>query len=460
MSKKILKALSVILCMAIMASVGVSAVAQENAEEAKSITINNPYEDVIWEGENAWTGYKGSLHTHSTYSDAKVSLREIVMEYYNQGYGFLGMADHAVTGVEWDKAPATVATYLYQYILGYPVEHLTTEEYEQILAGTYPMADGSVRDFGLTCVTGANELNSLTLTKCHVVAYNLPSDVGNGHGGVENGQLEAVQFAAENGGYSVIAHPGDWLESNKNIAVVYNQDNIDYYAEILLENPTCLGMEVFNENNNTTPYDRNLWDNVLMKTLPYGRNVIAYGNSDAHELKNVDSSFSTYFMPDNSQASVEEAMHNGNFFITTRKVHANQVLGPEKTIDVINQRLSVPMATKLDVDGTTLTMDVENANLVQWVANGKVIAKTAVDGTGTSSIDITDFEGYEDFLYVRAEIFGEGGCTCSQAFVIDNGTELLQYEKDTSFAALLEKIWHKFTSMRIYVIIQEIARKF
>ncbi len=461
MSKKFTKILSVVLAIALMSSIAIFAMAEENVDLAPAtITIANPYEDVIWEGENAWTGYKGSLHTHSTYSDAKVSLREMVMEYYNQGFGFLGMADHAVTGVEWDKAPATVATYLYQYILGYPVEHLTTEEFTAVQNGTYPMADGSTRDFGLTCITGANELNSLTLTKCHVVGYNLPADVGNGHGGVENGQREAVEFAAVNGGYSVIAHPGDWLESNKNIAVVYDKDNVDFYAKILLDNPTCLGIEVFNENNNTTPYDRNLWDNLLMTTLPYGRNIIAYGNSDAHELKNVDSSFSTYFMPTNSQEEVEKAMHNGNFFITTRKIHANQVLGPEKTLDVINQRLSVPMATNVKVEDTTLTMDVENANLVQWVANGEVIAKTNIDGTGTSTIDVTSFSGYEDFLYVRAEIFGEGGCTCSQAFVIDNGTEPLEYETDTSLKAKLDYYWYRFISNRFFIIIQEIARKF
>ncbi len=459
MSKKVLKIISVVLAIAILSSVSIFAMAEENTNTTPtSITISNPYQDVVWEGENAWTGYRGSMHTHSTYSDANVSLKEMVMEYYNQGFGFLGMADHSVTGVEWDKAPATVATYLYQYVLGYPVEHLTTEEFIGVQNGTHPMADGSERDFGMTCITGANELNGLTLTKCHVVGYNLPSDVGNNHNGVENGQREAVEFAAVNGGYSVIAHPGDWIDSNDNIANVYKKENIDFYAKILLDNPTCLGIEVFNENNNATPYDRNLWDNLLMETLPYGRNIIAYGNSDAHELKNVDSSFSTFFMPNNSQEEIDKAMHNGNFFITTRKVHANQVLGPAETIDVINQRLPIPMATNLKVEGTTLTMDVENANLVQWVANGEVVAKTKIDSTGTSTVDVTSLPGYEDFKYIRAEIFGEGGCTASQAFVIDNGTELLEYEKDTSLKAKLEYYWYRFLSNRFFIIIDELAK--
>ena len=104
MSRKFLKVLSVVLCFALLSSFAVMA----SAEGTADYTIVNPYEDVIWEGENAWTGYKGSLHTHSTYSDATVTLKEMVMEYYNQGFGFLGMADHSVTGVEWNQAPEQV----------------------------------------------------------------------------------------------------------------------------------------------------------------------------------------------------------------------------------------------------------------------------------------------------------------------------------------------------------------
>ncbi len=456
MSKKFTKFLSVVLCMAILSTIGITAFAADSTE--KTLTVNNPYAEVIWEGENAWTGYKGSLHTHSTYSDASVTLKEMVMEYYNQNFGFLGMADHSTTGVEWNKAPEEFWLYFYQGLLGYSKEHLTDEEFEAVTAGTYPMPEGMERTFGLACVTGANELNGVTLTKGHVVGYGLPAGVGTGHAGVENGHREAVEFAEENGGFSVIAHPGDWLESNKNMAEVYNKDNIDYFAKIFLDHESCLGMEVFNENNNTTPYDRNLWDNILMETLPYGRTVWGYSNSDAHVLKNVDSSFSVYMMPENTMDNVIETMHNGAFFAVTRKVHKNQHLGPKETIDVINQRLPYPMATNLVVEGTKITMSVENANRVQWVANGNIVAQTAIDGTGTVTVDLAELKGSEDFLYIRAEIFGEGGAALSQPFTIDNGTEKLDYEKDESLAAKAEYVWYRFTSMRIFIIIQELAR--
>lgn len=453
MSKKFTKFLSIVLCLAIFSTIGITAFAADTQE--KTLTINNPYEDVIWEGENAWTGYKGSLHTHSTYSDATVTLKEMVMEYYNQGFGFLGMADHSVTGVEWNKAPKQAALYYYQYLIGYTMEHLTDEEYQGVISGTYPMADGSKRPFGLACITGANELNGITLTKGHVVAYDLAPGVGTGHAGLENGHREAVEFAEQNGGYSVIAHPGDWIDTREG---VNDPKFIDYFAKIFLDYDSCLGMEVFNETNNATPWDRNLWDNILMATLPYGRNVWGYSNSDAHELNKVDSSFSVFMMPENTAENVKKTMYNGNFFAVTRKIHDNPVLGPAETIDVMDQRLPYPMATNVSVDGTTITMDVENANMVQWIANGKIVAKTTVDGTGTSTIDLASIEGSEDFLYVRAEIFGEGGCAASQPFTIDNGAEKLEYEKDESLLAKLEYYWYRFMSCRFFILFQEIYR--
>lgn len=459
MSGKIKKVLCLLLCASVFASFGVTASAAVKTNEAeRTLKIENPYKDVVWKGENAWTAYKGNLHTHSTYSDADVSLKEMVMEYYNQGFGFLGMADHAVTGIEWNQAPAKVWIYQYHKLLGDTVEHLTDDEYKQVTAGTYPMPDGLTRNYGLTCVTGANELNALTLTKCHVVAYDLPSDIGNGHGGVENGQREAVEFADENGGYSVIAHPGDWLESNKNFENVYDEDNVDYFSKIFLDYDSCLGMEVFNETNNATPYDRNLWDNILMQTLPYGRNVLGFANSDAHVLKNVDSTFSVFMMQDNTSDSVRRAMHEGTFFAVTRKIHANPVLGPEETFNVIDQRFPYPMATNISVRNDTITMNVENATKVQWIANGKIVATTSVDSMGTSTIDLSEIEGSEDFLYVRAEIFGDGGCCMSQPFVIDNGSEKLDYETDTSLSAKLDYMWYRFKSNRLFIIIQEVVR--
>ena len=144
------KFISVILCMALcvmpLLSLTVSA-----AEPQDDYTIVSPYADVVWEGDDAWGAYKGSLHSHTTYSDGNVDLATMVKEYYNRDYDFLANADHGVTGVEWNRAPKKVLLYSYQKLLGYEVAHLTDEEYEAITTGTYPTADGAIRNKGMTC---------------------------------------------------------------------------------------------------------------------------------------------------------------------------------------------------------------------------------------------------------------------------------------------------------------------
>lgn len=57
--------------------------------------IVSPYEDVVWDGENAWGAYKGNLHTHSTVSDAEMDYNEMILEHYRQGFDFLAMTDTA-----------------------------------------------------------------------------------------------------------------------------------------------------------------------------------------------------------------------------------------------------------------------------------------------------------------------------------------------------------------------------
>ena len=94
MKKLISLALCVILCFSVLI---ITASAENN------YTIISPYSNVIWEGDNAWGAYKGTLHSHSTYSDADVDLATMVKEYYNQDYDFLANTDHGITGVDWNR---------------------------------------------------------------------------------------------------------------------------------------------------------------------------------------------------------------------------------------------------------------------------------------------------------------------------------------------------------------------
>lgn len=414
-------------------------------------TINSPYENVIWEGDNAWGAYKGTLHSHSTYSDADVDLATMVKEYYAQDFDFLANADHGVTGVEWNRAPEYPFLYNYQYILGNKMTTLTDEEYEGMITGTY-----NNRGNKMTCVVGANELNDLTLTKCHVNGYFLPEGVGTGFRGGENAFEEAVKFTEENGGISHINHPGDWLESNANPDAVNDPANIEMLTNIVLKYDSCYGIEVFNEDNGVTAYDRILWDNMLMYALPYGKTIIGYANTDAHDENNVDTSYMTFMMEENNVENIKATMMNGAFFSTTRRLRANDFdIGPSFEIDACNTDIPYPVFTKLVVDGHKITVKAENADTLQWIANGKVIYKGEVTD-GEMTIDLDTIEGAEDFLYIRAEIIGEGGITVSQALTIDNGAEPLEFVAEEG--NLIAKFIKAFKDSLLYVIIQEIIR--
>ena len=452
MKKPLKKTLSIMLSVMMLISLSAVAFAAD-----ADYTIVSPYADVVWEGENAWGAYKGSLHSHTTYSDADVDLATMVKEYYNQDYDFLANADHGITGKEWNKHQTFLPLYAYQSLLGNKIAHLTDEEFEGITTGTYPTADGTVRGSKMTCVTGANELNNLTLTKSHVNGYFLPEGVGDGFGGRENGYELAISFVEKAGGLSHINHPGDFLESINNIDAVSDKENVAFFGDLLLEYDSCLGIEVFNENNSVTPYDRILWDNLLMYCLPYGKNVIGFSNTDAHRTKDIDTSFSIFMMEENNVENIKETMQSGALFAVTRKLKENSLIGPEKEIDARNTDIPYPVFTKVAVDGHTVNVKAENADTIQWIADGKVIAKESITN-GEFTLDLDKIEGAEDFTYIRAELFGKGGICLTQALTVDDGSAPLNYKAPSGFAAIIRNIIYFIKSSLIWTIAVEITR--
>ncbi len=452
--KKFKKAISLLLCVMLFAQM---ACMNFGSAANADYTIVNPYKDVIWSGDDAWGAYKGSLHSHTTYSDADDTLSVMVKASYEQGYDFLAVSDHGITGVDWDEAPYFHPLYAYQFLIDNPFEHLTTEEYEAIKNGTY-----NDRGYGMTPVLGANEFNNLSLTKNHVNGHFLDADEGNAFPGAENerGYDQALAYIDEHDGLSYINHPGDWLDSNSNPEIVNDKEKIEFFGNLILKYDSCLGIEVFNERNGTTGYDRVLWDNLLMYTLPYGKNVIGFSNSDAHHTGTIDSSFSVFMMEENTSEEIEETMQTGAFFAITRKLRPNTVndIGPDKEIDVMNTGLPYPMFTDISVDGHSITVTATDSTTLQWIANGEVIYTADVTNGQPVTINLDEIDGAEDFLYVRAELFGEGGICASQAFVIDDGSEPLKLEEEPFIDTVIRTFVDIFKGTKLWAIIIELTR--
>ena len=132
-------------------------------------TITNPYESVTDLLGTMDNHYKTNLHTHSTYSDANETMVNMIHEFYDQDYDILAFADHGVIGKNWDESPTLVLLYQYQILLGNKQTHLTTEEFNAVLNGTFRTPENRrTNPRGMQCVTGAIEGNMLVVEKNHV----------------------------------------------------------------------------------------------------------------------------------------------------------------------------------------------------------------------------------------------------------------------------------------------------
>lgn len=411
MKKSFFKVMSLLMAGAMLFSVlQVSVFATE-----VDYKITNPYESVTAYIGNENNHYKTNLHTHSTYSDALVSLDNMVKEHYNQDFHVLAVADHGVIGVEWDQQPTLLPLYYYNYVMLKDQSHLSTEEFQAIQNGTYKTAVSTrSTDRGLNCVTGAIEGNYLVAQKNHVNGYFMNDSRAEGIMGTEGDFETMIKMIEEAGGISHINHPGDWLSSAGDESIARDPGNVQFFADLLLRYPSCLGIEVYNAFDRPTSNDRVLWDELLQVVIPQGRNVWGFGNNDAHNLNDIDTCFMDFVMPEFSQANVRTTMENGAFFAVSRYEDGER----------IGDTGAYPMVTCILVDeeADTITIVGKNCDKINWIADGEII-QTNTKGAGNVVSSTIKLRSHSDDIscYVRAELEGTGGKTLTQAFVCDDG---------------------------------------
>lgn len=409
MKKTSFKVLSLLLVATMLFSV-----LQISSVAVVDYKITNPYESVTAYLGNDNNHYKTNLHTHSTYSDADIDLSTMVKGFYNQNFDVLAISDHGVIGVEWDETPTLLALYQYNHILLNDQSHLSTEEYEAILNGTYE-DDHTTRTNtrGMQSVTGAIEGNYLVAQKNHINGYYMNNNSTEGVMGNEGDFETMVKMIEDAGGVSHINHPGDWLGSAGDPDIARDPGNVQYFANLMRKYDSCLGIEVYNAYDRPTSSDRILWDELLKVVIPEGRNVWGFGNSDAHNLFDIDTAFMDFIMPSHSDENLRTAMENGTFFAVSRYEAGERIGNGE----------AYPQVTGIMVDESadTITIIGKNCDTINWIADGEVI-ETAKGTNGVTASTIKLRSHADDIsCYVRAELQGEGGKTLTQAFVCDDG---------------------------------------
>lgn len=365
-------------------------------------TVINPYKDVDW--ANA-TNYKACLHCHTTASDGECELNDWLGYYYDAGYDILAITDHGVVNNGWNKVNKTNGIFN-----GFKkISPLTDEQYSRYINGT----DRNGR--GMVDVTGGIECNMAVVSKTHVNGYW--TTYGQGVWGTENDYETAPREIEKSGGYSVLNHVGDWVNSNNYPERSHSPFYINYFANIFTKYKTCLGMEIINNTDNCTRADRELWDELLSVVIPKGRNIWGFADDDSEKADEVGRSFELFPMTSNSEENVKTAMINGAFFAAS-KYQKNSSRKNEIDGDGL-----VPLVTNITINGNTITVECDRergCDTIEWVSDGKIIS-TDNSGSCSYTLNLNDFDG-ELGCYVRFVLKSAAhGVTYSQAFE-------LQYE--------------------------------
>ena len=450
-------------------------------------TITNPYENINWRTVNQ---YKTALHTHTNASDGDDTLLSSINRHYETGFDIVSFTDHGVSDMSWtDSTIGSKLVTKVMALVGKSDGNLVyLEEKGTLPNGTgYEMVNRNGDDYLVTDegrdilrIPYGVENNALSVN-AHVNSWfaefnrNLPSDYNDAIIGVENA-----------GGISVINHPGEYTQARYELYQedAYNMDNFNYnylinkFYGYINNYDSCIGIDINSKGDGRTRYDRKLWDIMLGMAAEEGKTVTAIASSDAHQLDVIDTGSLVVLAEEKTSEAVRNALVNGEILpqstcLENRDEIAQIAEGIKtlygetelysKLVDIVArydaEREEIanstddgnvgvgysalndegyhmtnirPVVNSIKVNELfdTITIDTDNALIIRWISDGKLIATTKADG---KPFDLND---YEDQIkgYVRAEIFGEGGIVYTEGFTlnadqaVDNGDkEIVDY---------------------------------
>ncbi len=446
--------------------------------------ITNPYANIDWSTINQ---YKTALHTHTNASDGDDTLTESLERHYLTGYDIVSITDHGVSDMSWtDSSLGSKFITKVMTLFGKSDGNLDYLEQSGAFASgvKYEMKNNGTDDYLVT--EDGHEIlripygveNNAVSINAHVNSWfaefncNLPSGYRNAITGVDKA-----------GGVSVINHPGEYTQARYELYQddAYNMDNWSYNYYInkfygyINKYDSCIGIDINSKGDGRTRFDRKLWDIMLAKAAESGKTVTAIATSDAHQLDKIDTGSLIVLAKEKTSANVKNALLNGEVLPQSTCIHNRDELAQiaealkahygetelyktfaqlvadydaeceeianssdDGNVDVRYTSLddegfvataTRPAVKSIAVNDTddTITINTENALLIRWISDGKLIATTKADDT---AFDLND---YEEVIkgYVRAEIFGEGGVIYTEGFTLnaddatDNGDEFI-----------------------------------
>ena len=454
---KFKKALAVVMSVLMLFTISPMAMAADADTDYK---IDNPYKNVNFETDGV---YKADLHSHTTFSDGSNPLPDMVERHYELGFDIHAVTDHSVTFYGFtDPQPVDLMKLLCLIDNG---ELITDALFEEGVASNgkkYTVTENEAGDQFYTQagdkpmlgVPFGNEQNGTSFTNSHICTWF--ADYGHGRLGGTAYYEDVIEAIDGLDGLSVINHPGEYTNARDEVytADAYNKDDVMYnykikkFEKLLLNYETCIGIDINSKGDSRTRFDRKLWDIMLQDLLPFGRNVFAIATSDAHNLNIVDSGYTMHYLPELTSAALKKNMAEGGFFAASKYVgnydelvtlrDELKAIGTAEALafyDVLDplvkssaedmadggsghkyeapEGAARPLFTNVVVneEEDTITLEAENALVIHWIADGKVIHVG-------NTIDLDDYSD-EIRNYVRAEAYGVGGVMYTQPFALN-----------------------------------------
>lgn len=468
--KKFQKVVAALLACAVLLGCAPFAFAGGESESVSGYTITNPYQNIDWATINQ---YKTALHTHTNASDGDNTLAESIERHYETGYDIVSVTDHGVSDISWTDGESGFITAVMSLIGKTDGNLVYLEKSGTFANGTkYEMITKNGDDYLVT--EDGHEIlripygveNNAVSVNAHVNSWfvpfndNMPSDYKNAIVGVD-----------KLGGVSVINHPGEYTQARYELYQedAYNMDNLSYKYYInkfygyINNYDSCIGIDINSKGDGRTRFDRKLWDIMLAKAAESGKTVTAIASSDAHQLDKIDTGSLIVLATDKTSENVKKALLNGEVLPQSTCVHnrneleqiaegikahygetelyktiANLVVEYDAEVEEIiesnddgnvgvrytslNDEGFVATATRpvinsITVDDAedTITIDADNALIIRWISDGKLVATTKADD---SAFDLNDYESSIKG-YIRAEVFGEGGVIYTEGFTLN-----------------------------------------
>ncbi len=320
--------------------------------------VMNPYENVDWKNTGR---YKANFHMHTTNSDGSFTGDYDVDTYAQNGYKIIMITDHDILTWPWTK-------------------------FSKIKPGWKDRNPDSMKVLTFPAI----ELDDphhrgMFFAQIHGGVYDLDS---------------AFQMARDSSALAIMNHPGRYWKLKKKYAPG-DQFSPEWYVSYLKKYPEIVGFEVYNRPNDSNPFDRILWDEVLTRTMP-GRPVWGFASDDMHGQKQMMGNYEFMLMPELTISSLKTAMKKGSFYASNEPGHSGQALAPRIDSIIVNRR-------KREI--RVFATDYRTIRWFSGVAGADSTRKSNIVGEG----DLFNYRKF-DKSYVRFELKNDKGTTISQPF--------------------------------------------